>query len=59
MSVHPFNFSDALDVIYNMQLIEDRDGTIEIEFGKDLLPYMNRYIVSLINSLLNIRLHFD
>lgn len=56
---HSFKFSDALDVIYNAQFIEHEDGNVEIEFGKGMLPYMNKYIVSLLNSLLKIQLKLD
>ena len=59
MSVHPFALSDALDVIYNIQIVEDNNGENKIIWGKELLPYMNKYIVSLINSLLKLNIEFD
>lgn len=54
-NVHPFTFKDALEIIYNMQIKEDK-GLITIDFGKDLEPYMNVYIVALIDSILNVNL---
>ena len=42
MSVHPFALSDALDVIYNIQIVEDNNGENKIIWGKELLPYMNK-----------------
>ena len=56
--IHPFHFSDALDIVYSMQLFQDK-GRVIIELGKKLEPYMNVYIVSLINSILNINLVLD
>lgn len=57
-NVHPFKFTDALDIVYSSQIIQDEDNWI-IEIGKGFKPYMNLYIVSLINSILNINLNFD
>lgn len=57
-NVHPFKFSDALDVAYSMQLSKDNEHFI-IEFGDGLEPFMNRYIVGLLNSVLNINLRLD
>lgn len=56
--VHPFIFSDALDVVYSLQLSKD-DNHIILEFGNSLEPFMNRYIVGLLNSILNINLRLD
>ena len=56
--VHPFRFTDALDVAYSLQLTLD-DNHFLVEFGDGLEPFMNRYIVGLINSILNINLRFD
>ena len=57
-NVHPFRFADALDVAYSLQLTLD-DNHILVEFGDGLEPFMNRYIVGLLNSILNIDLRFD
>lgn len=54
-NVHPFMFSDALDIVYGLQVIKGKDSIL-IEVGKDLKPYMNLYIVSLINSILGVNL---
>lgn len=56
--VHPFSFTDALDIIYSLQVVQNKDSIL-ITVGKDLKPYMNLYIVSLINSILNITLQYD
>lgn len=58
INVHPFKFSDALDIVYGLQVIQDINSIL-ITVGKDLKPYMNIYIVSLINSILNISLQYD
>lgn len=56
--VHPFKFSDALNIVYGLRVIKG-DYYILIEVGKDLKPYMNLYIVSLINSILGVNLQHD
>lgn len=59
ISVHTFKFSDALDIVYTMQLGKDINGNDIVEFGKNLLPFINHYIVEFINSKLQIRLLYD
>lgn len=54
-NVHPFGFEDALNVIYSMEVIEE-SGHQTIVFGREYEPYMNEYILSLINSALRIQL---
>lgn len=56
--VHPFKFSDALEIVYTAQILQEENEWI-IEIGKGLKPYMNLYIVSLINSILKINLNID
>lgn len=57
-NVHPFRFADALDVAYSLQLTKENNRII-VEFGDGLEPFMNRYIVGLINTVLNINLRLD
>ena len=57
-NVHPFQFSDALDIVYGLQVTREKNSIL-IEAGKNLKPYMNMYIVSLINSILSINLQHN
>lgn len=57
-NVHSFTFEDALDIIYNIQIIRGNDY-ITIIVGKGMKPYMNSYIVNLINSILNVDLKLN
>lgn len=54
-NVHPFGFEDALNVIYSMEVIDESDHQAVV-FGKEYEPYLNQYILSLINSSLRIQL---
>ena len=56
--LHPLQFSDALDIVYGLQVLNGRDSIL-FEVGKDLKAYMNSYIVSLINSILKVSLQHD
>jgi len=53
--IHPFSFEDALDIIYNLDIIRGNDY-VTIVVGKGKIPYMNAYIVRLINSILKLKL---
>lgn len=57
-NVHRFNKSDALNIIYNME-IKDVNGNKIIRFGAGMEEYINHYIANLINSILNINLKYD
>lgn len=57
-NVHPFQFEDALDIVYQSKVKQDADH-ITIEVGKEQDPYMNVYIVGLINSILNVNLELN
>ena len=57
-SVHRFNKSDALNIVYSME-IKDVNGNKIIRFGVGMEEYINYYIANLINSILNINLKYD
>ena len=57
-NVHRFNKSDALNIIYSME-IKNINGNKIIRFGARMGEYINFYIANLINSILNINLKYD
>ena len=52
--VHPFEFTDALNIIYGIKFNENC-----IELGNGLEPYMNNYVASLIASIMGCDFKYD